>query len=536
MATTEEGRRFVDWLVSYAKEGPTEPKERRESKNSSGSDDENKDARERDKTRERNGDERSKLSLKKKKKYDIEEEGPTRAEAAFDPSVMTGQAYADLVDKVVELESAYLQIDPPIWDNYYNVPSDAGYYSRGENALHINLERIKNKRFSDYADLLDTIIHELRHCFQYTAIEESAGQPEVPEEIRRYLAFSDLHYDEDMKRGQDRENGMEADSWSYACGRTRLYLDYTAAEILQMNEAPRHVVHNQIILGPGDISPSGRRAPVTVGKTFDSREFRDYARGGSGRSDLGNKQNTYKTGGDNMSRGIDFSDEAIARAAKAYGAVLDNIQAFSEKLIRGFEELIKEHPYKQLQNAANVFVGYHGNELPREITAEISKWASSDNSFTRVLDELSENASASRSKAQYLEKQLEDQVYQRFKPISEVQIDKAINVTDAIIQQDGVYISHYYRALEGLKEESWNQFLKAGEGNLLYSTMEEIVMHTFGRVQELYATLNKDIGTISDEYVAGHDKASARGMSSGMAAKNRAPQTIEEILKRRKGI
>ncbi len=197
---------------------------------------------------------------------------------------------------------------------------------------------------------------------------------------------------------------------------------------------------------------------------------------------------------------LDFSEAAQDQAAKVYGSLIENIQSFSEKVVEHFGERVNTHPYKQLENVGNVFVKYYNEQLPKDIKSAISKWISSDNSFSAILRLNEVDESASVSAAQKTENKLLEQVDACFKNITPIKINGPISVDEEKIISDAEYVEGVSKSLSNMKDQWMDRFSKYSELNSLYETMIPMVANTFTNVESGYQALYKDIMNVSEEF------------------------------------
>jgi hypothetical protein len=155
-----------------------------------------------------------------------------------------------------------------------------------------------------------------------------------------------------------------------------------------------------------------------------------------------------------------------------------------------FEDRLKEHPYKQLQNAANTF-----------IKGAIEEWSRSEESFSKLLQDLDEDCSQeSINAAERLQNNLVEQVDSYFKAISEISIDKPMRVNTATILEDQVFINSYLGELSALKGLWKRKFEDLSDENSIYANMISMVVSTFTNVESVYESAQVDVGKIAESY------------------------------------
>lgn len=439
----------------------------------------------------------------------------------FSPEMVTGKRFEEIIKKVIRLECIYLKINPPAYALYYDNRKDAGYgfyapkanredmdngcsIQTDDDTLYINAAKlIENEE--DYRELIDTIVHEIRHKYQNSIFGDLQNNTKVSDQFQNYMMYSASQYDEDKKIfGDYWKNGLEQDARSYAASRTNLYMRFSIKELCHTKEPPIEFAENQILMEAGQMSRKGIRAPGTVSDTFYSEDFRKFKI----------KQNAK--GDFQMQNGTDFSERAQAEAAKIYGDVILSIQSFAENSINHYGERIKEHPYKQLEKVGNVFVDYYNDELPAKIKEAINNWISSDNSFKESLKKQEEDDPESFSAANKVEQGLVDKVNECFKHIEPLKINRAISLPDKdLIQSDKTYMETCLRELVAMKEKWLEEYRKLGEQNSLYATMSSLVSDTFTNTESVYAGAAKDMENVWDEFGTANSAVVEHGVTAG---------------------
>ena len=534
--------------VDYSKIDFEKYKNSKNGKNSS--EDPNKGERERDKTKERS--KYSEGSREKKKLNEFAERLP----GGFTHDMLSEGKRDELIKKVISLESKYLGITAPSYYNFFNSGpnSPLGFYCPtggieefedgtimevDGDAIYFNSAMATNTE-EDYRELLDTIIHEMRHRYQDMIRTKSIQQGDVAEIITEYLEFSEDKYEDDFETFEGYwNNGLEADARAYARARVNLYITYSIDKLLTLEEPPGEVAKNQIIMEAGGKDPNGRLAPITVSNTFDSKEFAEIRNGLTDSTQLLTNESTNKGGKENMAmnQGTDFSEAAQDQAAKVYGSLIENIQSFSEKVVEHFVERVKTHPYKQLENVGNVFVKFYNEQLPKDIKAAISTWISSDNSFSASLREQYEgDESASVSAAQKTENKLLEQVDASFKNITPIKINSPISVDKEKIISDAEYVEGISKSLSNMKDQWMDRFSKYSEQNSLYATMMPMVATTFTNVESGYQATYKDIMNVSEEFKDARAVVVSRDISRGTELKKEFVNRLDIFKQYRKNI
>ena len=375
-----------------------------------------------------------------------------------------------------------------------NGGSQDGYggYEDSTDTIHINLDYNVS-----YWELFDTIIHELRHKYQSVIMQNPEEHPEVRKEIENYLCFSEVTYprDEESKTYEKEywENGLEIDTFAYAAGRMEIYSQQieTLDELFQMDSPIKNVSKNQILMKPGDTDASGKQAPILVGKTFDSAEFKEYQSKNNtkiGDNKMGERTNT-----------VDFSENAQNEAIKVYGMVIESIQTSAQNVVDDLTKRINFHPHRQLEKMINTFVDAYNEKLPKEIKGSLQDWKQSENSFVAALRKEEEELSpASENAARKVEDSLGDILDETHKAIDSVKIDKPVNANKEEVMADADFVNGCITMLCGVKDTWEKNFETLCGQNSLYSNLWSLVVDTFKRTEELYAATEKDISGIGD--------------------------------------
>lgn len=446
-----------------------------------------------------------------------------------------------LIDKLIKLESEYLEIDPPKFMYYsYNGPKTQYGFYNGNSSIRkfadgstLDLEKDTiyiNTAFSrrSQQQVIGTIIHELRHAYQSRVQKSQYERSEISEATRQYLQYSRENYKKDDDNGDYPINGLETDARVFADARAELYMQYTTDDILALEKAPVQVAKNQILMGAGDILPNGRIAPITVSVTFAESNLKKF----SSERKLDNKGGNFSMA---INEGTDFSEAAQEKAAAKYGEVIESIQTFSESVVTQFIERVKGHPYKQLEEAGNVFIRSYNEELPRKVKEAIRSWCQSENSFASSIAKQYDDNEESKSAALKVEKGIEDKVDTCFKNIAEIKINKPISVNAEAIISDAQYMEGLSKELKKEKEMWMGVFQKLGEQqNSLYSNMEELVAETFNKTEEEYQAVYKDIMNVSEEFKAARAAVIKSANTKASNVKDNIQNIVDQYTRRRK--
>lgn len=249
------------------------------------------------------------------------------------------------------------------------------------------------------------------------------------------------------------------------------------------------------------------------------------------------KNNAHKGGNFSMAinEGTDFSEAAQEKAAAKYGEVIESIQTFSESVVTHFIERVKGHPYKQLEEAGNVFIRSYNEELPRKVKEAIRSWCQSENSFAASIAKQYDDNEESKSAALNVEKEIEDKVDACFKDIDEIKINKPISVNAEAIISDAQYMEGLSKELKKEKEMWMGVFQKLGEQqNSLYSNMEELVAETFNKTEEEYQAVYKDIMNVSEEFKAARAAVIKGAKIKAVHVKDNIQNIVDQYTRRRK--
>lgn len=447
---------------------------------------------------------------RKLRKKSYENETKTDKDTWFLKKIKEGETLSRIVEKLINLESDFLDIKEPNYLFYHTPKSknneekkdnedidediEYGYYDDDLDTIYINLDFN-----TSYWELFDTVIHEIRHKYQYTVMGKSEDYSEIHQKTAEYLKFSketypynekDSLYDEKYEN-----NGLESDTSAYTSSRMEIYLEQNKnpEDILSRNTYIERIVKNQILMNPGDSNVNGGRAPISVSKTFEEKEFASYYE----KKILKEREEKNMSGGTGAT---DFSEKAQGAAVKKYGDMIEHIQVFSKKMIEGLLERVKNHPYEQLENVINTFIYYYNEELPSEIKSAIDEWIESDNSFSSSLKKHNAGNAASISAAERLQEHIKDKVDESFKQMDSVKVELAVDVDEEKINGDAEYTQSYFKSLQNLRSDWMEEFEKLSQQNSLYINMSSLVADTFTHVEKIYRAAQKDILNVGDEF------------------------------------
>lgn len=429
-----------------------------------------------------------------------------------------------LIRNLVQLESVKMGISRPkvIFLEMDDKDKTLGYYDYKNKIIFINSSTKGTVKHLNLLEVIDTATHELRHSYQHCMLEHPEKFPFIDGMIRHYYEYENEIYPDDDRLETDEglieylENALEVDARSYAEESVAYYIEKTLPEIESLDSVIEEPVHNQILVGLRDEVPSGNNPLMAVGKDFETFKEKKKAdklvlsatnlRGSSlEETVITNKYNNVKGEQRNMASGMtgatDLSETAQQTAAKRYMEVVQNIQNNCENMIRSFEERIKDHPYKKLQHVANTFIELHNTMVPAAIKEAIQEWSRSDESFSKLLQDLDEDCSQeSINAAEKLQNNLADQVDSYFISISEISIDKPIQVNADIIRQDQAFVDSWLKELSALKGQWKTKFENLSDENSIYANMISMVVSTFTNVESVYQSAESDTGNVAEEF------------------------------------
>lgn len=390
--------------------------------------------------------------------------------------------------------------------NYEFDESDCGSYYEERNdekgtiifndypGIHLNMKQA-----------LDTIIHETRHKYQYRVMEKTKRSS-----VRAYLTQGDVAYPtEDWINTQIGmkayyENAFEKDSFNYAESRIAFYSPYRSSEILQMEATPGNLVHQQILMQPGDLTPDGRSSPLLAGDKYELFTVYD----------------DYRKEGTSMGKtGIDYSLEALREAIDFYKNGIECIQNESSTLIGKLKINIEQHPYAELERSVNFIIDYYNGELKSTIKGMIEAWTSSEQCFSKMLERFHEKGESFEA-AKDLEKDLENSVDEMFKRIEEVNVSKAANSDPDLVTQAASDVNACVGNLDDNAKNYKNQCEQKADTNQLYHNLRPMVEATWDYVVKAFEALKTDIGDISNEFASAIE-ANKRTASGTLGTGNR---------------
>lgn len=417
-----------------------------------------------------------------------------------------------LIRHIVEMEAVKMGIPSPkiIFEKLDEKEESLGFYDHDAKEIVINSITDGAIKHNNLLEVIDTATHELRHSYQYRMLDNPERFPHINTIVKQYFAYEeDIYPDEERQRTKEGfleylANALEVDARRYADESTLYYSGKTLSEIRQLKHVIDEPVRNQILLGLRDEVPNGNNPLMAVGNDFDF--FKKEKSKRLQQNNLHNKKiiGNEKGMGSSMagwSGGTDLSEGAQQAAAKQYMMVVQNIQSNCENMIRVFEQRIKEHPYKQLQHVANTFINLHNSDVPKAIKEAIQEWSSSDESFSKLLQDLDEDCSQeSITAAEKLQDRLKEQVDSYFTNISEIAINKAIQVNEEVMREDQAFVDSWLKSLSALKGQWKTRFEGYSEENAIYANMISMVVSTFNNVETVYEAARADITTIADTF------------------------------------
>lgn len=417
-----------------------------------------------------------------------------------------------LVKHVIEMEAIKLGIPMPkiSFVNFPDEACDYGYYQHSERKMVLNSRSYGVGCHRNLFELLFTAIHELRHSYQNYMMDEPEKFPFINSLIHKYFCYEDEVYPSEermeTKEGMKEylQNALEVDANAYANDRKEFYLGKLVSEIEQLDTVMEEPIKNQILLTISGETLSGNNSLVAIGNDYEMFVRKEKR---SKFQERNNERNLSEKGECKMSGGTDLSERAQQEAVKYYMNVVQAIHQNCESMIRNFEVRIKEHPYRELQHVANTFIELHNEEVPVKIREAIMEWISSDESFSRLLQQLDEDGSSeSVSAAKKLENSLADQVKNYFLSIPEIKIDKPIVVNREKIDADQRFVDGWLKELSNMKMRFVEQFEKLSSYNSIYANMISMVASTFVKVESVYDAAVTDISKVGEQF---HEKKTA---------------------------
>ena len=417
-----------------------------------------------------------------------------------------------LIRHIVEMEAVKMGIPSPkiIFEKLDEKEESLGFYDHDAKEIVINSSTDGAIKHNNLLEVIDTATHELRHSYQYRMLDNPERFPHINTIVKQYFAYEeDIYPDEERQRTEEGfleylANALEVDARRYADESTLYYSGKTLSEIRQLKHVIDEPVRNQILLGLRDEVPSGNNPLMAVGNDFDffkkEKSKRLQQNNLHNKKIIGNEKGMVSSMA-GWSGGTDLSEGAQQAAAKQYMMVVQNIQSNCENMIRVFEQRINEHPYKQLQHVANTFINLHNNDVPKAIKEAIQKWSSSDESFSKLLQDLDEDCSQeSITAAEKLQDSLKEQVDSYFTNISEIAINKAIQVNEEVMREDQAFVDSWLKSLSALKGQWKTRFEDYSEENAIYANMISMIVNTFNNVETVYEAARADITTVADTF------------------------------------
>lgn len=178
-----------------------------------------------------------------------------------------------LMKKIASLEAKRLNISAPSVALFSdNDTKHLGKYNRKKDILYVN-KKYKIESYNEYLRFLETIIHETRHKYQFSAIKSPNVHLEVRDNIKDYLEDAAKNYpkkDDPDYEEKYSKNALEHDTKTFGKSRALYYGDYSWSEIFSLKEAPRRQVKNQILMDPGDDGANTQIAPPVVKELYYS--------------------------------------------------------------------------------------------------------------------------------------------------------------------------------------------------------------------------------------------------------------------------
>ena len=413
-----------------------------------------------------------------------------------------------LLRKIVELEAKRMGIFEP--SIVYEDMEDPGMYDHGSRQIWLSN---KASVFRDFRDLVDSVIHEVRHCYQYCIMDHPDSFSDIPVVIKNYLQHSLTNYPEEIETEVEWEaylkNGLEIDTNAYAQNLTFTYQQFTADQILAMKYPPQEIVKNQILMTPSDISEDGRIAPILVSAEFDALTY--YTD-----KDKNNENHIYNKGGDYMSgRSLNISDDKQREAIGFYEDIIKEIQTSSGTMANQLGELLRSNPYEQTQVATNAFLKYYNTTLPSEIQKAINEWRNSDNCISAVVKKMGGGEAAVQNAKRY-EDRLNETIRNCFMTIDEFKIDvSGTNTTDQAINEMTQMINSYQQRLE-TEADGWVRSVTSKEQEeMIYSSIHDVVSRTIVNVRGAFDGLHVIFSEVGIRFSELHTSITGTNIDTG---------------------
>ena len=421
-----------------------------------------------------------------------------------------------LVRHIVEMEAVKMGIPRPkvIFIEIEEEEECLGFYSHDAKAIVINSSVEGSIKHDNLFEVIDTATHELRHSYQHYILDNPEHFPYINTLVKQYFVYEkEIYPDKERQNTEDGFieyfiNALEVDARRYAEECTSFYLDKTLSEIEHLENVIDEPIHNQILMGLRSEVPDGNNPLMAVSNDFEF--FRREKSKGLQQNNTHRQKNENKTMRNQKGMGskmaewsgaTDLSEGAQRTAAKQYMMVVQNIQSNCENMIRTFEQRIKEHPYKQLQHVANTFIELHNSNVPRAIKDAIQEWTRSDESFSKLLQDLDEDCSQeSITAAERLQNSLVEQVDAYFTSITEISINKPVQVNEDVMRADQAFVNSWLKSLSALKGQWKTRFESYSEANAIYANMISMVISTFNNVETVYEAAQTDITKVADTY------------------------------------
>lgn len=416
-----------------------------------------------------------------------------------------------LLKKIVDLEARRMGILVPNID--YRESDDPGLYNHRTQTIWLS----RNVgTYKDLRDLVDTVIHETRHCYQFCIMEHPDAFDDIPMVLKVFLQKSLADYPKRIETEKEWDsyikNGLEVDTNAYAESITTTYQQFTINEILEMKNPPEEIVKNQILMTPSDISEDGRIAPL-----FVSADFNEAVVLAGIDTDL---NNTEKRGGCSMSgrRSLNISDEKQREAIGFYENIIREIQSSSGVMANQLGELLRNNPYEQTQKAANAFLSYYNTTLPSEIGKAITEWRNSDNCISAAVKKMHGGEAAVQNAKRYEDRLLET-VKNCFMTIDEFKVDVAgLNTTDQAINEMSQMINSYKQRFE-TNADSWIRSVSSKEQEeMIYSCIHDVVSKTIVNVRGAFDGLHVIFDEVGIQFSDSHSSITGANIDKGTAS------------------
>lgn len=391
-----------------------------------------------------------------------------------------------------------------------------GYYNFDNNCIYIN----ENEGvFNDFYDSVETVIHEMRHYYQFDVMLNLSKHPEAPYSIKKHILSAYALYNSDKKQFQKYwNNGLEIDARAFASARVEDYqdVDFDSLAYLPL----KRYSGNQILRMPNHADCQGNLPPLTVSAQFKETSV-EYANNPEGKeNEMGGRDTT------------DISEEAQRKALLFYAEIIQYIQQETENTVKNMCERVRINPYLQTQNAANVFVQYYNRDLPDGIKKVIEIWKAGDGSIASFVRNAGGGEEAV-SKAQRLEDGILGDVTSNFKNIDELNLDVSGMKTNVeAIKESADIVCSSVKRMDTYEQDIRSKINSLIEDNTIYESIGIVVDNTFAYISAALSGTVSSLQDLSEEY-SNAVKRNLQIAGSGRGG-TKAPSDIASVMKKRR--